>query len=56
MIAAKAATDPGALAARLADRAAALVLAQREAAELTRRSDPARWRKASLLWPLFTKG
>ncbi len=40
-----------ALAARLAERAAALAEAR---AERRRRTDW--WRRARLLWPLFTKG
>lgn len=46
-------TDFSALALRL--RAQAITLA--EARIAARRTDPARrWRRAALLWPLFTKG
>lgn len=41
------------LATRLSARAAAL--AEAAAVEKARPNDPLRWRKASLLWPLFTK-
>ena len=43
-----------ALAARLTAKAAALAIARTESAARERRGDPARWRKARLLWPLFT--
>jgi hypothetical protein len=42
-------------ATRLAARAEALARARAEAALRARRDDPARWRKAHLLWPLFTR-
>jgi hypothetical protein len=42
--------------ARLAARARALAEAAATQAELTRRNDPQRWRRAGLLWPLFGKG
>ena len=45
-----------ALADRLAAKARALAEARTENAVLARRGDPLRWRKAALLWPLFTKG
>jgi len=49
-------TVPGAgLAARLAARAAQIAVATAEAKWLARRGDPARWRRAGLLWPLFVK-
>lgn len=38
----------------LFERAARLASAR--AATLALRDSPARWRRASLLWPLFTKG
>lgn len=44
------------LAARLIDRARLLGEAEAERMALARRDDPRRWRKAALLWPLFTKG
>ena len=47
------ATNFSTLALRLRTRAIALAQARAAA----RRTDPARrWRKPSLLWPLFTKG
>lgn len=42
------------LTARLAEMARALAEAQAANAALVRRSDPVRWRQASLVWPLFT--
>ena len=45
-----------ALTARLVHRAAALACAHAETRALAARGDPGRWRKARLLWPLFTKG
>lgn len=56
MISAETRSDSAGLAARLAAKAEALAHARLEDAELFRRSDPARWRKPGLLWPLFTKG
>ena len=56
MISAETRPDFAALAARLAAKAKALAHARLEEAALARRGDPARWRKAGLLWPLFTKG
>lgn len=53
MITARPDPDFAALAARLADDARKLVEARASGAALPK---PARWRKASLLWPLFTKG
>ncbi len=41
-----------ALAQRLAAKARALA----EARAAARRTEPSRWRRAALLWPLFTKG
>jgi hypothetical protein len=43
------------LAARLTAKAAALARARGEALLRARRQDPSRWRRADLLWPLFTK-
>lgn len=45
-----------ALARRLAAKAGSLAEAKAENAAHERRGDPARWRKARLLWPLITKG
>jgi len=45
----------GGFAARLAARAAQIGVAAAEAKWLARRGDPARWRRAGLLWPLFAK-
>ncbi|QZH76367.1 MAG: hypothetical protein JY451_07485 [Erythrobacter sp.] len=42
-------------AARLARRAQVLAQAAAESALRARRADPARWRKARLLWPLFSR-
>jgi hypothetical protein len=43
------------LAARLAERAQLLAEAHAENRRLARRGDGSRWRRAGLLWPLFTK-
>ena len=56
MITASTEPDFAALAKDLADKAKALAEAQAVTAGATARSDPRRWRQASLLWPLFTKG
>ena len=56
MISAETSPDFASLAVRLAAKARALAEAHAERNALARRSDPARWRKAGLLWPLFTKG
>jgi hypothetical protein len=48
--------DFAALASRLVAMARTLGEAQAEQSALALRGDPARWRKAALLWPLFTKG
>ena len=48
-------TGGEALARRLADRAKTLAVAVGTSRLLARRADPARWRKARLLWPLFAK-
>lgn len=42
------------LARRLARKARALAQARAESRLLARRADPGRWRKARLLWPLFS--
>lgn len=54
MIAASASEARG-LAARLAAKAGRLARAYGENRLRVLRSDPARWRKPGLLWPLFTK-
>ena len=41
--------------ARLADKAVALGLARAEAARRRDAGDDTHWRRARLLWPLFTK-
>ncbi len=56
MITAKAEPSFSALAIRLSERAKVLAEASVEAAALSRRKAPSRWRTAQLLWPLFTKG
>jgi len=56
MIEGKTRPDFAALARLLADRAETLARARAEEALLARRDDPHRWRRAQLLWPLFTKG
>ncbi|HMO68595.1 MAG TPA: hypothetical protein PKD92_11760 [Novosphingobium sp.] len=43
------------LVTRLAAKARALAEARAEAHALARRDDPARWRRARLVWPLFAK-
>lgn len=55
MIAAQPETRFEQLAARLAARARALAEARARRLALARRGDPARWRRAGLIWPLFTK-
>jgi hypothetical protein len=55
MISAAVNSDLAALADRLAAKARTLAEAQAENAVLARRSDPVRWRRAALLWPLFAK-
>ncbi len=45
-----------ALSTSLVARARALAEARAASALLAKRSDPARWRRAGLLWPLFGKG
>ena len=56
MIAAQVESPPERLARQLAARAAALAAAHAESSARKRHGDPARWRKAALLWPLFTEG
>ena len=56
MITAEIVASFDALARRLTTKAAALAQARAERSALARRSDPARWRRSGLLWPLFTKG
>jgi hypothetical protein len=56
MIAATTRPDFAALTARLTDKARVLAEARAEAVTLARQGSAARWRKAGLLWPLFTKG
>lgn len=43
------------LVVRLTGKARALAEARAEARHLARRDDPARWRNARLVWPLFAK-
>jgi hypothetical protein len=54
LITASSGSDRG-LALRLADRAGQLARVVIENRLRARRADPHRWRKAGLLWPLFTK-
>jgi hypothetical protein len=44
-----------AFASRLAEQATRLAVARAESLIRARRGDPTRWRRAGLLWPLFTK-
>jgi len=44
------------MAAKLAGKAALLSQAEAESRHLARRDAPRRWRRAVLLWPLFTRG
>ncbi|WP_164549677.1 hypothetical protein [Altericroceibacterium xinjiangense] len=46
---------PASFAARLAAKADKMAQARAVETLLARRSDPSRWRKAGLLWPLFAK-
>lgn len=55
MIAARIAASGRGLAARLAERARLLAEAHIESRRRARRGDGSRWRRAGLLWPLFTK-
>lgn len=45
----------GKLVGRMIGQAQALAQTRAQAIVAQRRGDPARWRKAGLLWPLFTK-
>ncbi len=45
-----------ALAARLIERARTLAAARVTDTRLSKTQPAARWRRAALLWPLFTKG
>jgi len=45
----------GGFAAALATRAAQIAVAAAQTRLLAGRGDPARWRRARLLWPLFAK-
>ena len=56
MISAETRPDFAALAAHLVAKARVLAEAQAERSALVRRNDPVSWRRAGLLWPLFTKG
>lgn len=55
MIEAKPAESSADFAAHLTARAVRLAQAYGEAFLRARRDDPTRWRRAGLLWPLFTK-
>jgi hypothetical protein len=48
-------TESARLVARLAAKAEALARAAAENRRRAARADPARWRRAALLWPLFAK-
>ncbi|MCT2399204.1 hypothetical protein [Novosphingobium mangrovi (ex Huang et al. 2023)] len=52
----EASADFGALAARLIQHARTLANAHLQTRALAARNDETRWRRAGLLWPLFTKG
>ncbi len=56
MIDAETRTPASAFASRLAAKAGALAEARGENTLRQRARDPWRWRYASLLWPLFSKG
>ncbi len=56
MISARATSDFAALAARLERQAKAIGEARAEASKLAKTAPAVRWRRAALLWPLFTKG
>jgi hypothetical protein len=45
-----------ALAQRLEQQAATFAIARRQTSQLVRADDPARWRRADLLWPTFSGG
>lgn len=49
-------SDFAEMAARLSARARLLGEAAAESRRLARKDPPSRWRKAVLLWPMFTKG
>lgn len=49
-------TNFDSLAARLTQRARALGAAWLQSRAMAARADARRWRRADLLWPLFTKG
>jgi hypothetical protein len=55
MIKASASPSLDGLAARLAAKALALAKARATRRALAQRDDPARWRRAGLIWPLFAK-
>jgi len=48
-------TESNRLVACLTAKAEALVRAATESRRRAARADPARWRRAALLWPLFAK-
>ena len=52
----EAGTNFAAFAARLTQRARTLATAHLQARVLAAQGDETRWRRADLLWPLFTKG
>ncbi len=56
MISGDANTSFDALAARLEQKARAIAEAAARSSSLGKSANPARWRSARLLWPLFTKG
>jgi hypothetical protein len=55
MIAGRIAASGRQFAARLAERAQLLAEARAESRLRVRRGDGSHWRRAALLWPLFTK-
>jgi len=48
-------TESHELVARLTAKAETLARAAAESRRRAARADPARWRRAALLWPLFTR-
>ena len=56
MIEAEADTAFAALTVRLTRKAARLAEAHAQRRRLAKRDNPARWRRASLVWPLFGQG
>jgi hypothetical protein len=56
MIESNAASAFDVLLGQIEQQAVTLAEARRQAAELARDGDPARWRRAELLWPTFVKG